>query len=209
MKTTMQDYKKLLGIGSLLVVMVVLIDTFIRSYRVQAMIRACTLAFGELDSIQKDSIKRIVQAFNQYGDKDLNKLVYILATARHESNFRPIQEYRAKPSQSLIYNRQNKYWYTGYYGRGYVQLTHKRNYQKMSNFLGVDLVNNPSLALDPKYAAKILVYGMLNGMFTRHPLSSYINSTKIDFYNARKVVNGLDKAPKIALYAVNIAQSMK
>lgn len=74
----------------------------------------------------------------------------------------------------------------------------------MSEFLGVDLVKNPSLALEPNNAAKILVYGMMNGRFTRKPLGDYINTNTIDFYNARKTVNGLDRAEKIALYAQSI-----
>jgi hypothetical protein len=74
----------------------------------------------------------------------------------------------------------------------------------MSEFLGVDLVKNPSLALEPNNAAKILVWGMMNGRFTRKPLSNYINANSIDFYNARKVVNGTDRAERIANYAKSI-----
>ncbi|KAG0273266.1 hypothetical protein BGZ95_010915, partial [Linnemannia exigua] len=45
------------------------------------------------------------------------QLAYILATAEHESYFRPIKEIGgAKKS------------YNPYFGRGYVQLTHKENY---------------------------------------------------------------------------------
>lgn len=191
-------HKKIIGAGLLLTITIILIDLFIRSYKISRMIKACELALGPLDKTQKKSIQLILQAFEQYGDKDQNKLIYILATARHESRFRPIEEYRSNSP------RQNAYWYTGYYGRGFVQLTHEKNYRKMSDFLGVDLVKNPSLALEPNNAAKILVWGMMNGRFTRKPLSNYINSNKIDFYNARKVVNGLDRAEKIALYAQSI-----
>lgn len=192
---------KYIGSALLLFVTIVLIDLFRKEYRASAIIAASEKAFGQLGQIQKDSIKQIYLAFLKYGDGDQNKLAYILGTARHESNFRPIKERRAAPSQTTVYNLQNAYWNTGYYGRGFVQLTWQRNYQKMSNFLGVDLVSNPDLALNPKYAAKILVYGMLNGSFTRKPLSQYIQGGKADFYNARKVVNGLDKASLIANYA--------
>lgn len=195
---SLKKHKKTIGATTLLFLFIVLVDAFIRAQRVQFILRACVLAYGTLDAVQQDSIKRIVRAFDQYGDKDRNKLVYILATARHESNFRPIEEYRSHTAQ------QNAYWYTGYYGRGFVQLTHEKNYRKMSEFLGVDLVKYPSLALEPTNAAKILVYGMMNGRFTRKPLGDYINQYKIDFYNARKVVNGLDRAEKIALYATSL-----
>lgn len=72
----------------------------------------------------------------------------------------------------------------------------------MSDFLGVDLVAEPDLALNPKYAARILVYGMMKGSFTRKALGEYINNSIVDFYNARKTVNGLDKAQKFADAAV-------
>lgn len=175
-----------------------MIDVFIRMTRIKSIVKSCDLVFGPLDLEQKESIVLIVRAFDRYGDKDFNKLAYILATARHESNFRSIPEHRTNS------DRQNKYWYTGFYGRGFVQLTHEKNYRKMSSFLGVDLVQNPSLALAPNNAAKILVYGMMNGLFTRKPLHYYINNSIIDYYNARKTVNGLDRAERIALYAQSI-----
>jgi putative chitinase len=195
---TLYKHKKEIGATSLLFLFIVLIDVFIRAQRVDSIVNTCVSSFGALNDIQKDSIRLIVRAFDRYGDKDLNKLAYILATARHESNFRPIEEHRSNS------DRQNKYWYTGYYGRGFVQLTHEKNYLKMSEFLGVDLVKNPSLALEPNNAAKILVWGMMNGRFTRKPLSNYINTNTVDFYNARKVVNGTDRAERIANYAKSI-----
>lgn len=195
-------HKKTIGATSLLFLFIVLIDVFIRSQRTESIINSCVASFGALSAVQKDSIRLIVKAFDRYGDKDSAKLAYILATARHESNFRPIEEHRTNT------DRQNAYWYTGFYGRGFVQLTHEKNYRKMSEFLGVDLVENPSLALQPNNAAKIIVWGMMNGRFTRKPLSNYINESKIDFYNARKVVNGLDRAERIANYAQLIQSNL-
>lgn len=155
-----------------------------------------------LDSDQKDSIAAIVAVFHQYGDGDTNKLAYILATARHESRFRAIKEYRANPlTQPSLYATQNRYWGSGYYGRGFVQLTWERNYSKMSAVVGEDLVTYPEKALAPPIAAKILVIGMLEGMFTRRRLDEFINGDTVDFYNARKVVNGLDRANRIAGFA--------
>lgn len=42
-----------------------------------------------------------------------------------------------------------------YFGRGFIQLTWKRNYETYGQRIGVDLVNNPGLALDPAIAAKL------------------------------------------------------
>jgi len=78
----------------------------------------------------------------------------------------------------------------------------------MSKLLGVDFLSNPDLVMKPKYAARILVQGMMEGAFTRRPLERYINASKVDFYNARWVVNGLDRASRIEGYAVAIAQNM-
>jgi len=44
-----------------------------------------------------------------------------------------------------------------YRGRGYIQLTGKSNYEQFGKLIGMDLVNNPSLAAHPKIAAKIAV----------------------------------------------------
>jgi predicted chitinase len=43
-----------------------------------------------------------------------------------------------------------------YRGRGFVQLTGKSNYRKYGNAIGVDLVDNPDLALDPRTAAAVM-----------------------------------------------------
>lgn len=193
-------------IGAFLLFLLILKLLFER--KVARYINACEKAFGKMNEKQRESIEEIIRAFDKYGDKDLNKLAYILGTARHESNFRPIEERRASSSQTEVYNKQNKYWYTGYYGRGFVQLTWKRNYQKMSDLLGVNLVDNPNLALNTKYAARILVQGMLKGSFTRKKLDTYINDQKLDFYNARKTVNGTDRASRIEGYTLSILQNL-
>ena len=41
-----------------------------------------------------------------------------------------------------------------YRGRGLVQLTHKNMYKKVGDMIGVDLVANPDLVNDPKYAVQ-------------------------------------------------------
>ena len=44
-----------------------------------------------------------------------------------------------------------------YRGRGDIQLTGKAQYEAMGKKLGIDLVNNPDLASDPRYSAQIAV----------------------------------------------------
>ncbi|MBR9765400.1 MAG: hypothetical protein GYB53_18230 [Rhodobacteraceae bacterium] len=85
-----------------------------------------------------------------------------------------------------------------YRGRGFVQITGRRNYALASRVLGIDLIGNPDLALEPSIAAKILVRGCCDGWFTGKALNDYLPG---DYVNARRVVNGTDRARKIAGYA--------
>ena len=95
-----------------------------------------------------------------------------------------------------------KYWF----GRGFVQLTHKANYVAMSKLTGIDLVTNPARALDPRTSAEILVRGCSEGRFTGKALRDYLPG---DYLNARRVVNSLDAARMIALYAEDFEAALK
>lgn len=79
-------------------------------------------------------------------------------------------------------------------------MTWKENYQKMSRVLNVDFVNQLELALEPTYAARILVDDMMKGSFAGLALENFINKDSQDFYKARQVVNRLDQAERIAEY---------
>src|SRR5262245_13651671 len=83
-----------------------------------------------------------------------NQCAYILATAYHETahTMQPIMELGG---QAYL---QSKPYYP-YVGRGYVQLTWLDNYKRASAELGVDFVKNPTLLLQAKYAAPILILG--------------------------------------------------
>lgn len=144
-----------------------------------------------------------------------NQLAYVLATAYHETahTMKPVRETLAKTDAKakeiltkawkagkLPWVKSN-YWSGGYLGRGYVQLTHKANYERAGRELGVDLVNNPSLALEADIAAQIIVLGMRDGWFTAKELADYITLQSSNFVSARRIVNGTDKADLIAGYA--------
>jgi putative chitinase len=83
-----------------------------------------------------------------------------------------------------------------YRGRGFVQLTGRRNYALAGQKLGLDLVKHPDKALDIKVATQILVRGMVEGWFTGKKMADYKT-----FDDMRRVVNGTDRAAKIAAYA--------
>lgn len=158
-----------------------------------------------------------------------NQAAYVLATVHHETGgkMKPISEnlnYSATglrktfpkyftPAQAQAYARQpqrianrayanrmgngNENSGDGwrYRGRGYVQITGKSNYAKYG------IANNPDKALEAETAAHILVDGMVKGTFTGKKLSDYIGSKVVDYYNARKIINGLDRAKDVASYA--------
>lgn len=77
-----------------------------------------------------------------------------------------------------------------YRGRGYSQITGRANYAKFGKLLGLDLIGNPALVMDPTIGAKILVIGMVRGMFTGKKLADYFGADKRDAINARRTVNG-------------------
>ncbi len=189
-----------------------------------AFVEAADAAFGPLSAEQLANIEVVIDSFTEFGDGDVNKLAYILTTVRKESGFYPIRERtrfwvgetNISDAQAIArlgnaaYARVDPQTGQAYYGRGFVQITWKTNYQKMSDWLSVeygteiDLVNNPDLVLaNPEYAAAITVYGMMEGIFPGNGigLDHYINSGNAnnpDFKGARRTVNGQDDAEEIA-----------
>ena len=163
---------------------------------------------GFLNQGQVDGLNDILDAYELEHPVvlDYRPLAYMLATAFHETaaTMQPIEEYGK--GRGLAYGRP----FNGrvYYGRGYVQLTWLANYQAMSSIVGVDLVTNPERALVPSIAFKIMSYGMENGVFTGHKLADYITPTKTDFFNCRRIINGVDRAAMIADYAQDFLQGL-
>lgn len=83
-------------------------------------------------------------------------------------------------------------------GSALIQITHKANYRKLGARLGVDLVGNPSLALDPSISARIAIVGMDDGHFTGRGLRE-VKWDEPDpkkraraVSGARRIVNGKD-----------------
>jgi LysM repeat protein/predicted chitinase len=106
-------------------------------------------------------------------------------------------------------NRRGTMDAANYRGRGFVQLTGRVNYEKMTNELNregfqyeldgvvwgrdqpIDLLANPThVNRNQELASRALVEGMMEGLFTGRELGQYVNDDRADFYNARAVVNG-------------------
>lgn len=131
-----------------------------------------------------------------------NQLAYALATAEWETNktFLPVKEgYWLKNAEEW---RKKNLRYYPWYGRGFVQLTWEDNYKKAGKKLNKDLTTNPDKVMEPEISAQILIIGMKEGWFTGKKLSDYITLKTSDFVNARRIINGTDKAKEIAALAV-------
>ncbi len=90
------------------------------------------------------------------GDRPV-EIAAIATIAVETGNFRPIPEYASGDQYEGRADLGNTQPGDGrhYKGRGYIQLTGRSNYTAYGNLLGVDLVGNPDLALDPMVAARI------------------------------------------------------
>jgi len=145
---------------------------------------------------------------------------YALATAGHETahTMQPVRE-----AFWLSENwRRTHLRYFPFYGRGYVQLTWKANYEKADRELGLGgrLNGNLDLAMDPDIAAKIMVRGMQEGWFAgdqsgqRHTLARHVPAdgkaaSVAQFTSARRIINGTDKAAKIAAEAIKFQAALQ
>jgi predicted chitinase len=154
-------------------------------------------------STRQGTQRAIVRECRRQGLTLNSQIAYVLATTEHETanTFKPVKEAFFLGSRADAFRRRLRYF--PYFGRGYVQLTHRINYQKYSRILGIDLVGNPDRALEAKNALFILVHGCRTGFFTGKPLGRYVNASQTDFINARRVINGLDRAAHISSLARN------
>lgn len=190
--------------------------------------------FGSLKQSQVVGFERILDEWDRRQLTDLRWFAYILATAWHETAFamQPVIETRQpsepeNPSVDKAIARLERSWAAGkmpwvksaywrknarglsYLGRGLPQLTHEANYAIMAPIVGADLVGNPDLALEPKYAIPIMFEGMLRGSFTGKKLADYFSAAKNDPANARRIINGTDKADLIAGYHTKFLAALK
>lgn len=177
------------------------------------------LCGGRLSTAQGQGINAILAGCARHGLNDHRHIAYLLATAFHETagRFQPLRETLAKTDAEAIDRLERAYeagrlpqvsapyWRPdeagrSWFGRGFVQLTHKRNYQAMSVALGVDLVADPGRALNMATAADILVFGMRDGLFSGVGLGDVFTATASDWTGARCIVNGQDRAELVAGY---------
>lgn len=152
-----------------------------------------------------------IEALLAYGAGKLpaSWMAYCLATAYHETG-KLMQGVKEGFNLSDAWRQKNLRYYP-WYGRGLVQLTWEANYKAASELVGENLIANPDRALDLTISVKILIEGMLSGLFTGKKLRDYLpqQPTRVQYANARRIINGTDKADLIAGYAIEFAKGLK
>jgi len=168
--------------------------------------------FGPFKQGQVDGFNALLTAL---ADWPVSWIAYALATAWHETAFsmQPIKERGTDAYFTRMYDPKGARPHVAanlgntkpgdgakFAGRGYVQLTGRRNFERYG------LADRPDDAMKPDIAAAILKNGMAHGIFTGKKLSDYLPG---DYVGARRIINGQDKAKEIAAYAVAFEAALK
>lgn len=168
----------------------------------------------DLSQDEVDGCNAIIEACGKAG-WPIADTAYALATAYHETagTMKPIREYGRGRGRKYGVPGRNRGQVA--YGRGYVQLTWDENYERADKELGLGgkLIANYELALEHELAAAIMVRGMREGWFTSRDLDDDLPregcATLEQFVRSRDIINGTDKAQKIAAEAIDFQGGLK
>lgn len=190
-----------------------------------AFLNGYSKAYGNVDPKAAAGLEQLLSSMELDPDlADRRWIAYMLATVKHEcaNKFQPITEVGARsyfdkyePGTSLGKSLGNTQAGDGYLfrGRGYVQITGRTNYQTMTARLtltgGDDLILHPDQALQPGIAYRIMSFGMRRGSFTGKKLADYIDAAGANYQQARRIINGLDRADLIAGYATTFESILR
>jgi Peptidase family M23/Chitinase class I len=147
-------------------------------------------AFSTNSGLAAEHIPVILAALREQGITCPSQVAYVLATVHRETSFVNFEEGSTRHQSDS----------EGFWGRGYVQITHRDAYQRMGRALGIDLENNPDLARQPDVAARILAYGFKNGSFgIRRTIDEMIPCNgQVNYREARRMINDSAQAGNIA-----------
>lgn len=156
--------------------------------------------------------KQSIVAACQSANLTTQQTAYVIATVQHETagTYKPIEEWASGDAYEWRQDLGNTQPGDGrkFKGRGASQITGRRNYRVFGELLGIDLERYPERALEEEVSDRILILGMSEGRFTGVKLADYINDKECDYYNARRIINGLDKADMIAGYARELEKEL-
>jgi len=143
---------------------------------------------------------------------------YALATAFKETNgtMQPVSEaYWVKNAEAW---RKAHLRYYPWYGRDYVQTTWQKNYARVDAEAATaglikpgDILANPALIARLDIAAMTIRKGMEGGWFTGRSLPQHLPErlgTVAQFEQARRIINGMDCAHQIALFAMQFQDAL-
>lgn len=179
-----------------------------------------SLFSGSLEQPQVDGINAMLASCRSPDGaflEDMHWSAYKFGTAYLETGktMQPINEYGGPVYFKRMYDiegdRPDKARELGnltpgdgvlFHGRGYVQLTGRRNYRVLGERIAVDLEVDPDKALEAETAARIMTIGMREGLFTGRKLGDYFPPDgQPQWVEARRIINGLDRAHDVAAYA--------
>lgn len=162
---------------------------------------------------QTEGIEALFAEWEKRNLADMRWLAYILATVYHETGrtMQPIEEFGKGKKQK--YGKPDPVTGMVYFGRGHTQNTWAENYKKLTIAAEGeghtwDFYKNPSLLLQMAPSVWATYHGMLNGLYTGKKLSDYFNGDTYDWLNARRIINGIDRAEDIARYAKNFLKCL-
>lgn len=215
-----------MGIRSGLAALAAAWKPFIPLHDKKAFFDACraTVMGPTLDGGEVSGAEAVLHAM---AGTPLSWCAYALATAWHETahTMQPIKERGGPAYFTRMYDIRGQRPQLAksmgnttpgdgirYAGKGYVQLTWKCNYERAELELDQPLVANPDLAMRPDIAAAIMRKGMEEGWFTGKVFGHFLPREKPavrdQFVQARRIINGSDKAPLIASYAIQFQDAL-
>jgi len=168
--------------------------------------------FGKITTPQFEGVQAKLDAFAAAGSP-IAHVAYGLGTSFHETGakMQPVPEIGR--GRGKAYGKPGKHGGQVPYGRGDVQLTWDYNYEIADAELGLEgaLLADFNRALETEISARVMVRGMTEGWFAgdkvgRHKFARYLPAkgvaTSQQFTAARRIINGIDRAEKVAGYAM-------
>lgn len=195
--------------------------------------------FGKFSVSQVNGTSTILDEYEAHWTKKTSvpQLAYVLATPWLETDatMQPIHEYGNRAYFTRMYDingaRPAKARELGnihpgdgakFPGMGYVQSTGRANARRNTVKLramgaigsDVDFEKSPELMMLPQYAVLILFAGMEEGWFTGVKLDDVIDDKidgdeHADFLKGRRIINGKDRAEKIATAADKFLKALQ